>query len=422
MFPSVFRKSKVIRGSDTFCLRENFMDYTPVTPFRRARSGAVIENYRTDDRDLPAEGVNKWDVLRELAAARTRYELSDRDVTVLQALISFHPTPLLGGQENGDLIVYPSNKTICQRLNGMPCSTMRRHLANLVAAGFLQRRDSPNGKRYARTYGGQKLAFGFDLSPLVHRFEEICKAANAIRTEQERHARLRTAVSLMRRDLAALAEYGATRQPGLGLWDELSDLATLTARRLRCKLSLDDLTAIRMNLKAGIDAAANIIDSGKTKNLSTTDTQYEQHPQNSNIELNDNEEAAKKTNIGTLPSDTHMGSKEINSDPPIVPLACVLDACREFRLYEPNPVRHWNDLVAAASRLRAMLGITAQTWDRAQREMGTGQAAVTLMCILERFTEIRSPGAYLQALSAKAAVGKFSCGPMVMSLMQRNAA
>ncbi len=54
---------------------------------------------------------------------------------------------------------------------GMPASTLRRHLAVLVDAGLIVRRDSPNGKRYARKNraGAIELAFGFDLSPLVVR-------------------------------------------------------------------------------------------------------------------------------------------------------------------------------------------------------------------------------------------------------------
>ena len=55
----------------------------------------------------------------------------------------------------------------------MPASTLRRLLAVLVEAGLIVRRDSPNGKRYARKGRGGEitLAFGFDLAPLVVRAE-----------------------------------------------------------------------------------------------------------------------------------------------------------------------------------------------------------------------------------------------------------
>ncbi len=97
----------------------------------------------------------------------------------------------------------------------MPGSTMRRHVARLVEAGLLMRRDSPNGKRYVRKTGEERVAFGFDLSRLYCRSEEIARAAEAVREAEERVRRLREVVSLMRRDLAALADFGEEIQRAL---------------------------------------------------------------------------------------------------------------------------------------------------------------------------------------------------------------
>ena len=85
----------------------------------------------------------------------------------------------------------------------------------------------------------------FDLCPLYCRAEEIARAAEAVREAEDRVRRLREVVSLMRRDLAALAEFGEEIQPGLGLWDQLRDKAVLTARALRRKLMLEELSAYR---------------------------------------------------------------------------------------------------------------------------------------------------------------------------------
>ena len=133
------------------------------------------------------------------------------------------------------------NRAICERLNGMPCSTMRHHLSNLVQTGFVVRRDSPNGKRYARRYGDEKVR----LSPLVRRFQEVCEAAEAVSgPPEERYKRLHATVSLMRRDLAGLAGYGRSLRPDQGVWDQFSDLAALTARDLRRKIEMEDLRRI----------------------------------------------------------------------------------------------------------------------------------------------------------------------------------
>jgi len=376
-----------------------------------------------------------WEVLRELAAARVAFGLSDRDLTVLQALVSFHQATILGGNDS-ELIVHPSNKAICERLNGMPCSTMRRHLSNLVQTGFVVRRDSPNGKRYARRYGDEKVAFGFDLSPLVLRFQEVCEAAEAVRAAEERYKRLRATVSLMRRDLAGLAEYGSLLRPDLGLWDQFSDLAVLAARDLRRKLEMADLKQIEKALGAALDQARDLLGSGNTENMSTNDAISDQHYQNSNIDLYDSEprlekapdpgDALERANVGVR-VDRCVDEGDPPQEPedqlmPNIPLGLVLTSCQEFKSYAEQPVRHWHDLVRVADIVRPMMGISPSAWDEAKRYMGPEEASVVVVAMLERFEEIRSPGGYLRSLSAKAAIGEFSCGPMIMALMRRDAA
>jgi len=41
----------------------------------------------------------------------------------------------------------------------------------------------------------------------------VCEAAEAVRAAEERYKRLRTTVSLMRRDLAGLVDYGRSLRP-----------------------------------------------------------------------------------------------------------------------------------------------------------------------------------------------------------------
>ena len=411
------------------------MDYTPVTPFRRTIDAAILKHQAATQEDLPPTGANKWEVLRELAAARVAFGLSDRDLTVLQALVSFHQATILGGNDS-ELIVHPSNKAICERLNGMPCSTMRRHLSNLVQTGFVVRRDSPNGKRYSRRYGDVKVAFGFDLSPLVRRFQEVCEAAEAVRAAEERYKRLRATVSLMRRDLAGLAEYGRSLRPDLGFWDQFSDLAVLTARELRRKLEMADLKKIKKALGAALDLARDLLGDGNTKNMSTNDAISEQHYQNSNKDLYDLEPRLKEARdprnaLERADAGARVDRREDEGDPPQepedqlmpnIPLGLVLASCQEFKSYAEQPVRHWHDLVRVADIVRPMMGISPSAWDEAKRYMGPEEASVVVVAMLERFGEIRSPGGYLRSLSAKAAIGEFSCGPMIMALMRRDAA
>ena len=405
------------------------MTYAPVTAFLRpvdatqlARAKAAAGSDAT-----AARSVNKWETLRELTAARQAFALSDRDLAVLEALVSFHPGNLLGGNEDAP-IVHPSNASICERLKGMACSTMRRHLFRLVETGLVIRRDSPNGKRYARRHAGEKVVFGFDLTPLIARQAEICAAAEAARAAAERLTRLRETVSLMRRDLAGLATYGASLRPGMGLWDQLADLAALTARALRRRLEIADIEAMEANLSDALDTARNVLEpDALTEDMSSNAAHNEQHLQNSKTDPYDLEPCLEKAKAaGAAPEDDPETTDETSAEPaernlPNIPLGLVLATCPEIQTYTEDRIRHWHSLVRAADLVRPMMGISPSAWAEAKAAMGPEQAAVVLAAMLERFGEIHSPGGYLRSLSLKAGNGAFSCGPMIMALMRKAA-
>jgi replication initiation protein RepC len=403
------------------------MEYTPISPFMRPISHAHLRVVERPEASVPGKPVNKWELLRELSKAQAAFGVSERDLTVLQGLLSFFPDDALGG--NTEMVVFPSNKAICERLNGMACSTMRRHIARLVDAGLLMRRDSPNGKRYVRKHGEERVAFGFDLSPLYCRSEEVARAAEAVREAEDRVRRLREVVSLMRRDLAALAEFGEEIQPGLGLWDQLRDKAILTARALRRKLTLDELSSYRADLEVLLDHARNVVDGPETEKMNTNDASFERHHHNSNKEPIDLEPALEKGGAAA-------GAPDVETDTPVadmeeadtrrvprIPLHLVIAGCPSLKTFYQGDIRHWHQLFDAACHVRPAMGISASAWEEAQRFMGPEQASIVVVAMLERFADIRSPGGYLRALTSKAAAGEFSCGPMVMALMsRRNAA
>jgi replication initiation protein RepC len=403
------------------------MEYTPISPFMRPISHAHLRVVERPEASVPGKPVNKWELFRELSKAQAAFGVSERDLTVLQGLLSFFPDDALGG--NTEMVVFPSNKAICERLNGMPCSTMRRHIARLVDAGLLMRRDSPNGKRYVRKHGEERVAFGFDLSPLYCRSEEVERAAEAVREAENRVRQLREVVSLMRRDLAALAEFGEEIQPGLCLWDQLRDKAVLTAHALRRKLMLEELSAYRAELEALLDHARNVIDGPETEEMNTNGANNERHHHNSNEESIDLEPALEKGGAAARAPDVETdapGADVEEADTrrvPKIPLHLVIAGCPSLKTFYQGDIRHWHQLFDAACHVRPAMGISASAWEEAQRFMGPEQASIVVVAMLERFADIRSPGGYLRALTSKAAAGEFSCGPMVMALMsRRNAA
>lgn len=400
------------------------MEYTPLSPFMRPISRSHLQRVDPDPPNALSRPVNKWQLLRELSKAQAAFGVTERDLTVLQGLLSFFPDDALGG--NAEMVVFPSNKAICERLNGMPCSTMRRHLARLVDVGLLRRRDSPNGKRYLRRDAESAVCFGFDLTALYQKADEIARAAEAVREAEGRLRRLREAVSLMRRDLMALAEYGVETRPALPLWADLCEAGADAARALRRKLSMEDLDRLRTDLSTWLDKARDAIDGAYSTEMITSDDRNGQHYHNSNTDLHVLEPALNQGMVAggptDLPAEVPEDSVEDTRPATRIPLHLVTESCPTIATYYQSPIRHWHQLYDAASQVRAAMGISPSAWEEAQRFMGPEQAAVVIVAMLERFADIRSPGGYLRALTAKAAEGQFSVGPMVMALVGRRSA
>jgi replication initiation protein RepC len=406
------------------------MGYQAITPFGRTVERVHIRAAEAAKAPLPPAGVDKYEALRELTFARGAFGVTDRALSVLQALLSFHPDRVLGGNAERP-VVYPSNRALSERLNGMPDSTLRRHLAALVRAGVILRRDSPNGKRYVRRGQEETVAFGFDLSPLATRHDEIIAAAREARAAQERHRRLREAVSLMRRDLAALAAYGADTRPEAAVWGRYEDLAALTARDLRRRLTDEELERLKGELQAALAEVRPALDPSSPDKVSGSAVINERHHQNSDKESFDSEPAREPArDAGVTPEKSSVKSQtpvyEEQDDPtfeqtrrPAFPLYLVLKACPSIAEFGGGEIRHWHDLFNAADKVRPALGISPSAWGEAVRDMGPEEAAVVVAAILQRFSEINSPGGYLRALTRKASNRAFSSGSMVMALLNR---
>lgn len=363
--------------------------------------------------------VNKWELFRELCAGRAAFAVSDRDLTVLDALLSFHKGSTLS--DNDSLVVFPSNRALGERAHGMAESTLRRHLAALVGAGLIRRHDSPNGKRYAArgAEGGIARAFGFDLRPLLDRAAEITGAAAEVRAATEHLRRLREEVSLLKRDAVKFAAYGQ----GAGLpgdWVALQAELLAVHRAMRRSLGAEALTGFRDRL-AGLLGRIRALLVLVTEETDGNDGSSGRHYSNSNPELHESEPRKEQGggDPGLAPdpelAPDHAAAAALAE--PRLPLALVLKACPDVLPYAEGRVAHWHQFVALMAHLRAMMGVSPDAWAEAQQAMGQANAAITLSCILQRIAGIKNPGGYLRALARKAAAGEFSPGPMVMALL-----
>ncbi|MCK1266788.1 replication initiation protein RepC [Bradyrhizobium sp. 49] len=395
--------------------------HSPTTPFgRRSLTLAHVASQMVATERPPEKIVHKWKIFHAICTARPRLGVSERSLSVLNALLTFHPETALTGA--GDLIVFPSNHQLSRRAHGMPASTLRRHLSVLVDAGLIVRRDSPNGKRYARkdNAGDIELAFGFDLSPLVVRSEEFESMAADIEAEARALKLVRERITLCRRDIAKMIATGIeeavpTRRGGQGPADwqvvhaafrAIVDQIPRTATRQQLEPIADELSQLA-------DDVLNLLEEHiKSKNPSANESHSERHIQISNtdtpIDLEPVFREGRAAGAAPKPQPSRVGEGAY-------PLGMVLSACPDIVDYAKGGVSNWRDFLATAAVVRSMLGISPSAWEEAQKVMGEVPAAIVVACILQRGTAINSAGGYLRGLTRKAEVGEFSLGPILMA-------
>jgi replication initiation protein RepC len=383
------------------------------TPFgRRPQSLAQIALQRHAHDFAQASStdnvVSKWRIFRALSESARRFGLADRSLTVLHALLSFHPeTALTVDADAPTIIVFPSSRELETRSNSMPASTLRRHLAALVKAGLIIRRDSPNGKRFARKGHGDEieLAYGFDIAPLVVRASEILAAAAAKKAEDRQRAMLRERITLHRRNIASLIETGlAAALPGPWM-DFTAQLATISAKQSRNATgdALASIVTALAELQQWVEEALQT--PGSNVNMSAKDSHSERHIQIQTPTESESEPAPEKAGGPDLPQ----------SQPVSFPVTVLTQAFPTAVDYARNEIRTQNDIINVAELVRPMLEISPDAWRDAKETMGAGDAAIAILAILQRGETIKSPGGYLRVLTAKKRAGAFSIGPIVMA-------
>jgi replication initiation protein RepC len=366
--------------------------------------------------DLPGRNqlsVDKWSLFNDLRTARAAFGVTDRDLSVLYALLTFLPAKSLS--VDAELVVFPSNSTLSDRAHGMAESTLRRHLAALVGAGLIWRQDSPNGKRYAARdrSGALVQAFGFDLRPLILRLDEIATAAEDAHRKTLELRRLREEVVLQLRDAAKLTAYGR-EAGGAGDWDAIESRLIPVRRTLRRNADYETLIMAR-NAAEQILAELRRILEMHTEKTDGIAAQNGRHHTNSNQDSSVFEPCHEKGRADGASLSEQDG--RANSGLPNLPPHLVAKACPDLEPYARGDLATWHGLVVTAAFVRGMMGISVSAWEEAQRIMGPETAAVCVAAILQRIGSIANPGGYLRALVNKAANGGFSTGPMIMALL-----
>ena len=328
--------------------------HSTTTPFgRRSLTLAHVASQANAKARPPEKAVHKWQVFRAICTARARIGVSERALAVLDALLSFHPETTLSGE---GLIVFPSNQQLALRAHGMAPATLRRHLAALVDCGLVIRRDSPNGKRFARKGqgGAIEMAFGFDLGPLVARADEFEAWAEEVRAEERALRLVRERVTLCRRDIAKMIATGVEegvpvrlRGQGPSDWSDIHGLYRGVLDRIPRSASRLELEPIAEELTTLADEILSLLETHvKSSNSSANESQTERHIQNSNPNNLTDLEPGFQESQGAKPEPQPEPSR---SPRQAFPLGMVLKACPDFVDYAKGGIANWRDFQATAA-------------------------------------------------------------------------
>ncbi|MGZ2461804.1 plasmid replication protein RepC [Rhizobium anhuiense] len=389
------------------------------TPFgRRPMTLALVKGQLATADIKPGKSVDKWKVFRDACEARIVLGLTDRALSVLNALLSFYPEQQLS--DGRGLIVFPSNNQLTVRAHGITGTTLRRHLAALVDAGLIIRKDSPNGKRYAHKDGSGSIkdAFGFSLAPMLARSEELAHMAQQIASDRKALRLTKERLSICLRDVRKLIS-AAVEEGAAGDWGMIEECYIGLMARIPKSPTAADVEPVAEEMEMLREEIINLLET--QVNSEKTDgnaVQNERHIQNSNTESIYESEPRSEIEQGAKSSQAIRVLRE-----PIkaFPLGMVLKACPDIAMYGPGgAIASWRDLMSAAVVVRSMLGVSPSAYEEACVAMTAENAAVAMACILEKSSFINSAGGYLRDLTKRAALGQFSLGPMLMALLKAN--
>lgn len=322
-----------------------------------------------------------WEIFRALRDARSSYGLKPGHIQTLQALLSF----LRPGQGT---TVFASNVEICRRTGGVDERTLRRHIDRFVELGFIERHDSPNGKRYrVSACDGQTLSFGLSLAPMMARATDLLKAASDLQDS------LRDQVFLRKQLLAKLAVIDTA--------DPDNAVAPMVRKMLRRKLSIPEYQVLLEEIDATLQQMSTAVDAVPAVYLSGNDGQTVRH-------LSKSEEVSKESEPG--------------DDADLPDLRDLTTVCSEALVYSTTPLVNWQDVEQHAAALAPMMGIHPKAYSDAGRTVGSRKAAAAVFILLQLGNRVRNCAAYFHSITLGRKATEFGPKRLLATLSRRQAA
>ncbi|MBB5224605.1 hypothetical protein HNP73_004576 [Amaricoccus macauensis] len=338
---------------------------------------------------------------RVLRLAAVAHGLPDAVLVTGHALLCYVP-------RDADRPISPARVQDLADERGCDPRTIRGHIRRLEAYGLVVDRSAGGGRRMIQRRRGRIVVLqGIDFSPMLAAVERIEHAAVEAEIELDERRRLAARVSELKRQLRGLVAIGgdlalrATAAldvcPGRHRGLPLRDLAALVGRLEAAIMVLADDSE---------DAGGRIFSSDRTDEIVRPNT-----TEKGEISVCRPNRSRSDAGADAL--------RHITLDM----LAAALPVDWRIRIEKSDGAVSWASVTAAAYERAAEIGIADAIWAEAQAELGRAGAAVLVLLAdagsIERRGAIRSPAAWVRAMSARAETGSLRLSRNLFGLLHR---
>lgn len=316
--------------------------------------------------------VELRDIIAQIVEVREHFNISDRALTVLQALAACTSEVTAQGLP----VAFVSNKKLAMMLGNMPLQTLGRHLRALRDRGLAILRASANAKRYARRDPETAQitdAYGYDLSPLLLHRDEIVQLVAANRQEQAARQRMRDALSLVRRSFPK----------GSPIDLEISRI------RRRKTLTADEL---QKHVTHYQELATQ---TGEASKVRCSDSQIERHQYTLKKIFSD---SAPASEVQELPEQVQGMETEEERAELGQGIEVVLQSCSRATDFMVTPVHSWEELYQAARVIAPQIGLSIHLERLACDRFGRVGFAILVCALTHRFSDVSNPAGYFRSL------------------------
>lgn len=360
-------------------------------------------------------------------------------------VVLINTAPAESYDKGGRPIVFKSNAALAFEI-GRSEGRVSRVLSRLFDAGVITMQDSGNYKRYPVRDGDDSIAdaCGIDLRILIARFVELSGMVRQAKAEKKalnaNLRRYRGAVRNLRYALVSMEELPARlramiEQRFTRVLDAVGIATKASSSVLRRATGLIEWIIERvMQLPHGEQPSARNEESTRPY------VENDMHKQITNpysLEYCKDEMRSAYAEQLSFPKTGFAGKKALEkslrrnssqvnqphySPQALVALQDLLRALPALTTYGVSRPRTWAELARLAPQICRMAGISEDARRRAVDQMGEQAAAIAIAITLQKFDErqVKSPGGYLRAMTARAAAGELHLARSVFGLAARH--